>query len=236
MKSPGWAFCMSLTASSTGPTSSAASSGSPRISNSTRAACLFGAICPVLPGSSGERTFCTTFTLERPATTSATALLKAGSLARSVELSTRTLSLAGCWKPASRIRSIRPDSPGPGSFGSIVVVPTAPPRAKATKTKAIHPKVAVFQWEALQRPIRAARLRLLCLVRDIVRPPSGRVGVRVVEGVERAVGRDRDLEEIVEAAVLDGDGSGSSMECDPESELHGHDVRWAAKRRHRRQA
>ena len=53
---------------------------------------------------------------------------------------------------------MRPDSPGPAMFGSIVLVPTMPPSAKATTTKASQPKVAFFQWAALQRPIRAARL------------------------------------------------------------------------------
>ena len=53
---------------------------------------------------------------------------------------------------------MRPDSPGPAVFGSMVFVPTALPRAKATRTNAIQPNVAVFQWLALQRPIRAARL------------------------------------------------------------------------------
>ena len=55
---------------------------------------------------------------------------------------------------------MRPDSPGPGSFGSTLFVPTMPPSAKATTTKASQPNVAVFQWAALQRPMRAARLRL----------------------------------------------------------------------------
>src|SRR5262245_55504063 len=69
-----------------------------------------------------------------------------------------TLSAAGRLKPASRILSMRPDSPGPASFGSADFVPTAPPSPKATITNASQPNVAVFQWSALQRPIRAARL------------------------------------------------------------------------------
>src|SRR5262245_38126395 len=90
--------------------------------------------------------------------TSATAALNAGSVADSELPWTRTLSSAGRWKPASRIRSIRPDSPGPGAFGSIDFMPARPPSPKATITNASQPKVAVFQWSALQRPIRAARL------------------------------------------------------------------------------
>ena len=53
---------------------------------------------------------------------------------------------------------MRPDSPGPGVFGSMFFVPTMPPSPKATTTKASQPNVAVFQWCALQRPMRAARL------------------------------------------------------------------------------
>ena len=40
---------------------------------------------------------------------------------------------------------MRPDSPGPAVFGSMFVVPTMPPSATATTTKASQPKVAVFQ-------------------------------------------------------------------------------------------
>ena len=53
---------------------------------------------------------------------------------------------------------MRPDSRGPGVFGSIVFVPAMPPSPKATMTNASQPNVAVFQWLALQRPIRAATL------------------------------------------------------------------------------
>ena len=100
---------------------------------------------------------------------------------------------------------MRPDSPGPAEF-VMVFVPTRPPSPKATRTKASHPKVAVFQWLALQRPMRAARLRLVCVVRGMTALLSGRVGERVVEGVEGTVGRNRDLELIAGAGVLDRDG------------------------------
>jgi hypothetical protein len=40
-------------------------------------------------------------------------------------------------------------------FGSIAFVP-AMPSAKAARTKTSQPKVAVFQWSALHRPMRAA--------------------------------------------------------------------------------
>ena len=40
---------------------------------------------------------------------------------------------------------MRPDWPGPDVFGSASFVPTEPPMAKATTTKASQPNVAVFQ-------------------------------------------------------------------------------------------
>ena len=91
-------------------------------------------------GRSGRRA-----TFETRATTSSIAALKAGSLASSEGLWIRTLSPAGCLKPASRILSMRPDSPGPVVFGSMLFVPTMPPSAKATTTKTSQPNVAVFQ-------------------------------------------------------------------------------------------
>ena len=65
---------------------------------------------------------------------------------------------------------MRPDSPGPGSFASMLFVPAIAPRAKTTMTNASQPNVAVFQWSALHRPMRAARLLgldadMACLLR-----------------------------------------------------------------------
>ena len=40
---------------------------------------------------------------------------------------------------------MRPDSPGPAVFGSMVFVPKTPPIPKATTTSASQPNVAVFQ-------------------------------------------------------------------------------------------
>ncbi len=40
---------------------------------------------------------------------------------------------------------MRPDSPGPDVLGSMLVVPTMPPRATAATTNASQPKVAAFQ-------------------------------------------------------------------------------------------
>ncbi len=99
-------------------------------------------------------------------TTSWIARVKAGVPARSERLWIRTLSAAGCLKPASRILSIRPDCPGPEAFGSTCLVPSWPPTKNAASTRASQPKVAVFQWAALQRPMRAATLRG-CVVRDM---------------------------------------------------------------------
>ena len=53
---------------------------------------------------------------------------------------------------------MRPDSPGPGASASMVFMPTMPPIPNETTTKASQPNVAVFQWVALQRPMRAAML------------------------------------------------------------------------------
>src|SRR5262245_14012904 len=105
-----------------------------------------------------------------PAMTSSIAAVKAGSVTRREGLWMRTASPAGCLKPASRILSIRPDSPGPGVFGSMVFVPARPPRTKARRTNASQPNVAVFQWSALQRPMRAATF--LGLVADMIFLPN----------------------------------------------------------------
>src|SRR2546423_12293438 len=72
---------------------------------------------------------------------------------------------------------MRPDWPGPDVFGSTFFVPIAPPTANATTTRASHPKVAVFQWPALQRPTRAARLEWgrafnMLSLRRLTTPPT----------------------------------------------------------------
>jgi hypothetical protein len=48
-------------------------------------------------------------------------------------------------------------SPASASAGSRDLVPTTLPSATATTTNASHPKIAVLRWDALQRPMRAAR-------------------------------------------------------------------------------
>jgi hypothetical protein len=62
-----------------------------------------------------------------------------------VRLWISTFSAAGRLKSECRIRSIRPDSPGPDVFGLGFLMPTTPPIPKATTTTASQPKVAVFQ-------------------------------------------------------------------------------------------
>jgi hypothetical protein len=63
-------------------------------------------------------------------------------------------------KPASTIRSAVLASPtllSPSSKNVVFTMPLAL-SAKAMKTNASQPKVAVFQWLALHRPMRAAML------------------------------------------------------------------------------
>jgi len=132
------AFAGVIALSSTGPILSPAVELSPRMSNWTSAACPSFATAP-------RRTFWTTGSFETRATTAPTAASNAAVPARCERLWIRTLSPAGCLNPASRILSMRPDSPGPAVLGSTFTTPTAPPIPKATMTSAIHPKVAVFQ-------------------------------------------------------------------------------------------
>ena len=84
----------------------------------------------------------------------------AGSPARSFELWMTTNSVWGSGRnPACfRIRSARCDSPTFASSLFSCFVPTCMPTANDTITNASQPKTAVFQWLALQRPMRAAML------------------------------------------------------------------------------
>ena len=144
-KYPGFARWMSAIASTTGLIFDGASIASPLISKSTSAARPFGEIWASLPVSVGERTFSTKPNAETFATTSATTALNAGSFASTVWLWISTVSPAGCWKPASRIRSARPDSPTPDVLLSILVAPIMLPTTNATTTNPSHPKIAVFR-------------------------------------------------------------------------------------------
>jgi len=71
-----------------------------------------------------------------------------------------TASVCGsaCGKPLLRIWSALRDWPTFASCMLMLFVPTALPIATAATTNASQPNTAVFQWLALQRPIRAARL------------------------------------------------------------------------------
>src|SRR6478672_3550944 len=57
-----------------------------------------------------------------------------------------------------RICSARCDSPTLASSFDSCFVPICMPTTSEATTKASQPKTAVFQWLALQRPIRAAML------------------------------------------------------------------------------
>ena len=129
MKKPGWARCAAATLSSTGWILSAAFVLSPRMSNSTSAECrsLRAIRSPASGRSRRPRPS------RRRRRRRSIAGVEGGRRRRDVErLWIRTLSPAGCLKPASRILSMRPDSPGPGVFGSTCFVPTMLPRANAT--------------------------------------------------------------------------------------------------------
>src|SRR5205823_9997453 len=83
-----------------------------------------------------------------------------GSVAFSFELWMTTISLCGsALNPAwLRIWSARCDSPTLVSWLDMVFMPMFMPTASETTTNASQPKTAVFQWLALQRPMRAAML------------------------------------------------------------------------------
>ena len=157
-KKSGCASCAAVSAARIGSSLSSASSASPRIWKSTRTERSSAEIWPAFSDSSGERTFCTTSIAVTFATTSSIAAWNAGSSTVSVSLWIRMFSPAGCWKPSSRIRAARPDSPTPDVAASICVVPFMIPSANARITKANQPKMAVLRCRALQRPMRPAML------------------------------------------------------------------------------
>src|SRR6266540_138374 len=140
----------------------------------------------------------------------------------------RTISVCGsaCGKPSFRIWLALCDWPVVASSISRFFVPTTMPMANAATTNASQPKTAVFQWLALQRPIRAAMLfeRLsgdmsgcsfawLCVYGICRSAHAGeevdavvrRVGVGVVERVHGLVRRDLDVEVVSALGVEDGD-------------------------------
>ena len=158
--SAGWAAAAASTASITGSILSTALSASPRMSKFTIAEWPSAEIWPGLAAAYGLSTFTTTETADTRRTTSSTAVRKAGSSAVSVLLSTSTVSPAGWSNASSRILAARPDSPGRVSLSPSCLVPIAPPITTAATTNASQPKIAVFRWRALQRPIRAAMLVL----------------------------------------------------------------------------
>ena len=157
MVKPGAERCNEDTASRTGGTRFAAPSADPFSSNATSAAWPSLENCPPLPGASGERNPLTCGRDLSLATTAASSALKAGVELPIASLCTSTVSLACSLNPArSSISWARPAWPSDCSRLASLTVPTAFPATIATATNASHPKVAVFQWAALQRPARAA--------------------------------------------------------------------------------
>src|SRR3954454_14259383 len=82
--------------------------------------------------------------------------LNAGSAAVRLVLWIRIFSSIGVLNSLSAMRATLPDSPGPLVVESSALVPRTPPIANAATTNASQPNVAVFQWLADQRPMRAA--------------------------------------------------------------------------------
>ena len=133
----------------------------PFMFHSTSAVCLSFDTCASYAGSSGERTSLIVWMGLIAFRTSTTAARNAGSLIVLVLLCTTTISPIGCvcGKPAfCRMWSPVRASPTFVSFLSMFFVPTMFPRKRAATTNASQPKTAVFQWLALQRPMRAAML------------------------------------------------------------------------------
>src|SRR5712691_5622528 len=103
------------------------------------------------------------------------------------------------------------------------LVPTCMPTARDTITNASQPKTAVFQWLALQRPIRAAmlfdffrgdissspsrsgvdRFAGIACAGEEVDAEARRVCVGVVEGVHGLRGPDLELEVVTALGVED---------------------------------
>src|SRR5690349_17778645 len=114
------------------------------------------------------------------------------------------------------------DSPTAASACLISVVVTFMETNTETATRASHPKTAVFQWLALQRPMRAAMFLDCCkgdisfllsaqglqvegLVGRARNRAARRVGERVVVGLERLGGIDAELELLLVEEVEDDD-------------------------------
>src|SRR5687768_17814247 len=84
----------------------------------------------------------------------------------------------------------RAASPTARSLASRYLVPTALPMKTDAITKASQPKTAVFQWPALQRPMRAAKL-LLCFNGDMAWDSFRAFGVSSDSAIAVPVGMRR---------------------------------------------
>src|SRR5215212_9155927 len=144
-----------------------ASSTSPLSASVVRSSTVTSAVWPSaeiwlwLPRSSGDSTRLTVLRLASVYETSSIAARNAGSLAVFDVLWISTVSPIGCLNSSETTALTWPDSPEPALSGSSCLVPRTLPIMNAAATNASHPKMAVFLWLALQRPIRAAMLREL---------------------------------------------------------------------------
>ena len=153
---PAWASSIDFRI---GAIRSFAFSASPLTSNWTRAECRSAETSPAPGRLIGETMFVTFGCCESVCTTPPTAAENAGSSTVDVRDCTSTLSRAGRSKFArSRICSARRDSPFATAQLFICCAPTRLPTVTASTANASHPKAAVFQCAALQRPARPAKL------------------------------------------------------------------------------
>ena len=140
-------------------------------------------------GRSGDLTFLIAGLPLTAPMTSRTVARNSGSPTVREELwiSTSSVCRSAWGKPCFRIWSALCDWPVFVSSCLMFFVPTCCPIIRATTTNASQPKTAVFQWPALQRPIRAAmlleRLRgdivirsFVCVARCGSEPRSGESG------------------------------------------------------------
>ena len=143
--------------------------GSPGMSKATIATCSLSEMAFPLPLAYGSWTLWTPSVAFSCSTASWTTARNPGESASFALLEIRTASLSTCGKASCTSLAAVPESRTPASSCVSCFVPTLPPIMNARTTNASQPTIAVFQWRALQRPARAARLRdgCICCLRGV---------------------------------------------------------------------